>query len=71
MKWANAIHLMGDNGIAADYGWEYNSTLAKKFNDHFSAIAMFAWFNSEGDGFVGAVPSPDTTRFTVELSYVF
>jgi hypothetical protein len=32
---------------------------------------MFAWFNSEGDGFVGVAPSPDTTRFTVELSYVF
>jgi len=71
MKWINVLHAMGDNEISNGYGWEYDSVLSKKFDDHFTAIAKFAWFNSEGDGFVGAAPVPDATRFSVELNYVF
>jgi hypothetical protein len=71
IKWINTVHAMGDNELTAGYGWEYDSVLNKKFNDHFTAIAKFAWFNSEGDGFVGAAPVPDATRVSVELNYVF
>lgn len=71
MKWVNVIHILGDNEISAGYGWEYDSVLVKKFNDHFTAIAKFAWFNSEGDGFIGAAPLPDATRFSVEMNYLF
>jgi hypothetical protein len=71
MKWINVLHAMGDNQISDSYGWEYDSVLSKKFDDHFTAIAKFAWFNSEGDGFVGAAPVPDATRFSIELNYVF
>jgi hypothetical protein len=71
IKWTNVLHAMGDNELSAGYGWEYDSVLAKKFDDHFTAIAKFAWFNSEGDGYVGAVPLPDATRFSVELNYTF
>lgn len=71
MKWVNVLHAMGDNEISDGYGWEYDSVLTKKFDNHFTAIAKVAWFNSEGDGFVGAAPVPDATRFSVELDYVF
>jgi hypothetical protein len=71
MKWANILHAMGDNRISTDYGWEYDSVLSKKFDDNFTALAKFAWFNSEGAGFSGANPVPDATRFSVELNYVF
>ena len=71
IKWTNALHAMGDNELTAGYGWEYDSVLAKKFDDHFTAIAKLAWFNSEGDGYVGAAPLPDATRFSIELNYTF
>lgn len=71
MKWTNVLHAMGDSEISTGYGWEYDSVLAKKFDDHFTAIAKFAWFNSEGDGYVGATPLPDATRFSIELNYMF
>lgn len=71
IKWTNVVHAMGDNEFSAGYGWEYDSVLVKKFDDHFTAIAKFAWFNSEGDGYVGAAPLPDATRLTVELNCTF
>lgn len=71
IKWTNVLNAMGDNELSAGYGWEYDSVLVKKFDDHFMAIAKFAWFNSEGDGYVGAAPLPDATRFSVELNYAF
>lgn len=71
MKWTNSLHAMGDNEISTGYGWEFDSVLAKKFNDQFSAIAKFAHFESEGDAFVGAAGLPTTSRFSVELNYEF
>jgi hypothetical protein len=71
VKWINVLHMMGDNELSAGYGWEYDSVLSKKFNDNFTAIAKLAWFNSEGDGFVGAAPMQDATRFSIELNYMF
>ncbi len=71
IKWVNVLHAMGDNEISNGYGWEYDSVLTKKFDDHFTAIAKFAWFNSEGDDFIGAAPVPDATRFSIELNYMF
>jgi hypothetical protein len=71
MKWTNVFHIMGDNEISAGYGWEYDSVIVKKFDDHFTAIAKLAWFNSEGDAYAGAAPLPDATRFSIELNYVF
>ena len=52
--------------LAEDNGWTVEqiptawdgiipALLAKKFDDHFTAIAKFAWFNSDGDGYVGEV----------------
>jgi hypothetical protein len=71
IKWTNTLHAMGDNELSTGYGWEYDSVLAKKFDANFTAIAKFAWFNSEGDGYVGAAPLPDATRFSIELNYMF
>ncbi len=71
MKWSNVFHVMGDNEPSSGYGWEYDSVLVKKFNEQFTGIAKLAWFNSEGDGYVGAAPLPDATRFSVELNYTF
>jgi hypothetical protein len=74
IKWTNVLHAMGDNELSAGYGWEYDSVLAKKFDDHFTAIAKFAWFNSEGDDYTAnaiADSLPDATRFSVELNYTF
>lgn len=71
MNWSNILHLMGDSGISTGYGWEYDSVLSKKFNDHFTAIAKLAWFTSEGAAFTGNTPLPNATRFSVEVNYTF
>lgn len=71
MKWTNVLHTYGDNELSTGYGWEYDSVLVKKFDDHFTAIAKLAWFNSEGDPFSGKAALPDTTRVSVEMNYSF
>jgi hypothetical protein len=71
IKWTNVLHAMGDNEISAGYGWEYDSVLAKKFNDNFLAIAKFAHFETEGDIYSGKSGLPTTTRFSVEMNYTF
>ena len=74
MKWINALHAYGDNEVSAGYGWEYDSVLSKKFDDNFTAIAKFAYFEADSDPYVGgsAGPAlPDTTRFSMELDYTF
>lgn len=71
IKWTNALHAMADNEISAGYGWEYDSLLTRKFDDHFTAILMFAYFNSEGDPYTGPTALPNATRVSVELNYAF
>lgn len=71
IKWTNVLHAYGDNEVSTGYGWEYNSVLVKKFDDHFTGIAKFAHFESEGDVYAGAKGLPTTTRFSVELNYTF
>lgn len=71
IKWTNALHAYGDNEVSTGYGWEYNSVLVKKFDDHFTAIAKFSHFESEGDVYAGAAGLPTTSRFSVELNYTF
>ena len=74
IKWMNVIHAMGDNEISTGYGWEYDSVLTKKFDEHFTAIAKFAFFNSDGDDYSNnaiADRLPDATRVSVELNYSF
>ncbi len=72
IKWTNVLHAYGDNEISADYGWEFDSVLAKKFDDHFLAIAKLAYFDAGSDPFIGSGSGlPDTTRFSIELNYTF
>lgn len=74
MKWSNIVHAMGDNSLSADYGWEYDSVLTKKFDEHFTAIAKFAYFDSDGGDYTAnaiADSLPDATRVSVELNYTF
>jgi hypothetical protein len=71
IKWSNVLHAYGDNTISTGYGWEYDSVLAKKFDDHFTAIAKFSHFETEGDAFIGAAGLPTTSRFSIELNYTF
>lgn len=74
IKWTNVLHAMDDNGIGSGYGWEYDSVLAKKFDDHFTAIAKVAFFDSDGGDYTNnavADSLPDATRVSVELNYTF
>jgi hypothetical protein len=71
IKWTNVLRAMGDNEISSGYGWEYDSVLAKKFNDNFLALAKVAHFESEGDVYTGKAGLPTTTRFSIELNYTF
>jgi hypothetical protein len=74
IKWMNVLHALGDNAISADYGWEYDSVLIKKFENNFTAIAKVAFFESEGDDYTSnaKVDSlPTAARFSVELNYTF
>ncbi len=64
MKFTNALHAFGDNEVSTSRGWEYNSVLAKKFDEHFLAIAKFAHFETEA-------ALPTTTRFSLEMNYSF
>ena len=74
IKWMNVVHAMGDNSLDAGYGWEFDSVLTKKFDDHFTAIAKLAIFDSDGDDYTSnaiADSLPDATRVSVELNYTF
>lgn len=71
IKWTNVLHALGDNELSAGYGWEFDSVLTKKFDDHFTAIAKFAHFESEGDSYTAAGALPTATRVSVELNYAF
>jgi hypothetical protein len=72
IKWTNVVHAYGDNEVSTGYGWEYNSVLAKKFNDQFTAIAKISHFESEGDFYIGGISSlPTMDRLSVELNYTF
>ena len=74
IKWMNALHAFGDDEISAGYGWEYDSVLTKKFDDHFTAIAKLAVFEGGDDAYTGPSTGPGlrtTTRASVELDYTF
>lgn len=71
VKWMNALHSLGDNEISPGYGWEFDSVLTKKFDDHFTGILKFASFESNGDSYTAAGALPDATRVSVELNYAF
>ncbi len=71
IKWMNVAHALGDNEISTGYGWEFDSVLTKKFDDHFTTIAKFAHFETEGDGYVGPVSLPTATRISLEMNYTF
>lgn len=74
IKWLNALHAFGDNEISTGYGWEYDSVLTKKFDDNFTAIAKFAYFEGGDDAYTGpsgGLGLPDTTRVSIELNYTF
>jgi hypothetical protein len=74
IKWMNTLHAFGDDEVSTGYGWEYDSVLTKKFDDHFTALAKFAQFSSEGDPYTGGSAGlvlPDATRVSVELDYTF
>ena len=71
LEWTNVLHAFGDNEISTGYGWEYDSVLVKKFDEHFTALAKLGVFQSEGDAFVGSTALPTTTRVSMELDYTF
>jgi hypothetical protein len=65
MKWTNAAHIFGDNAIGTDLGFGFDSVLAKKFNDNFTAIAKLGYFDTSDALY------KSTTRMSVELNYTF
>lgn len=66
MKWLNAFHAFGDNSLSTDLGWEIDSVLTKKFDDHFTAILKLACFETED-----RAKYPTTTRVSFEVDYTF
>lgn len=64
IKMTNTIHAFGDNEVSTGRGWEIDSVFAKKFDDHFLAIAKLAHFESES-------ALPTSTRLSIELNYTF
>lgn len=65
IKWTNSVHLFGDNAIGNDLGFGFDSVLAKKFDDHFTAIAKLGYFDTSDALY------KSTTRASVELNYTF
>ncbi len=64
IKMTNTLHAFGDNEVSTGRGWEFDSVLAKKFNENFLAIAKLGHFETES-------ALPTTTRFSVEMNYTF
>lgn len=64
INFSQFVHLFGDNNTEFDFGWEYDAVLAKKFDEHFTAIAKFAYYDADSFSY-------DTTRVSVELNYKF
>lgn len=64
LKFTNVLHAFGDSEISTGRGWEFDSVLAKKFDEHFLAIAKLAHFETES-------ALPTTTRVSLELNYSF
>jgi uncharacterized protein CbrC (UPF0167 family) len=74
LKWTNVVHALGKNGVSTSYGWEVDSVLTKKFDEHFTALAKVSHFETEGDTFSTlpkATGLPTTTRLSFELDYTF
>jgi hypothetical protein len=65
MKWTNSAHIFGDNAISNDLGFGFDSVLAKKFDDHFTAIGKLGYFDTSDALY------KSTTRVSVELNYTF
>ena len=65
MKWINTAHIFGDNAIGTDLGFGFDSVLAKKFDNHFTAIGKLGYFDTNDALY------KSTTRATVELNYTF
>ncbi|MEP4079721.1 hypothetical protein [Haloferula sp.] len=73
LNFAQFFHVFGDNDTEFDFGWEYDAVLSKKFNDNFTAIAKFSYFDSAGatGKAINYAPLFDTTRVSLELNYTF
>lgn len=65
IKWTNALHLFGDNSISNNLGFGFDSVLAKKFDDHFTAIGKLGYFDTSDALY------KSTVRASVELNYTF
>lgn len=65
IKWTNAVHLFGDNAIGDNLGFGFDSVLAKKFDDHFTAIGKLGYFDTSDKLY------KSTTRVSIELDYTF
>lgn len=65
MKWTNAAHVFGDNSISSDLGFGVDSVLAKKFDDHLTAITKLGYFDTSDALY------KSTTRVSMELNYSF
>lgn len=65
IKWTNTAHIFGDNAIGTDLGFGFDSVLAKKFDNHFTAIGKLGYFDTNDALY------KSTTRATVELNYTF
>ncbi|MGE9271554.1 MAG: hypothetical protein ACQKBU_12185, partial [Verrucomicrobiales bacterium] len=73
LQFAQFLHFFGDNDTEFDFGWEYDAVLSKKFDEHFTAIAKFAYYDAAGPTgkAVNYAPMLDTTRISLELNYKF
>lgn len=65
VKWANSVHLFGDNAIDTDLGFGFDSVLTKKFDDHFTGIFKLGYYDSNDSIY------SSTTRASLELDYSF
>ncbi len=65
LKWTNVAHFFGDNSVGTQFGFGWDSLLAKKFNDHFSATAMLGYFDSNDSRYLSA------TKASLQIDYTF
>ena len=69
ITWNNVAHAFGDDSISTRLGWEIDSMLTKKFDDHFTAIIQASHFEEGSNAASKAFPT--TTRVTAEVDYKF
>ncbi|MGJ8673342.1 alginate export family protein [Rubritalea sp.] len=65
------VHAFWDQDFDQFYGFEFDATAVKKFNDNFKAVAKYAYYFGNNDDSDYVAFEDNISQFSVELNYTF